>query len=100
MNCNELKVETIDDDLAITIPDDILDRLGWKEGDELEFTDNKDGTFTITKVKYETVELDVNDKSLFEWMQAAHKANLSLNQWINHVIKLCITEEENERTNN
>lgn len=96
---NELNVESIGDDLVITIPDSILDKFGWKEGDTLEFNDNGDGSFTITKTKYETVELDVNDKSLFEWMQAAHKSNLTLNQWINHIIKLCI-DEEDERANN
>lgn len=29
---------------------DALDILGWTEGDELEWTDNQDGTFTLKKV--------------------------------------------------
>lgn len=35
----------------ITFPPELMKKLGWKEGDELEWEDNYDGTFTIRKVK-------------------------------------------------
>lgn len=34
----------------ITFPPDLMEKLGWKEGDNLEWIDNYDGTFTIRKV--------------------------------------------------
>jgi len=35
----------------ITFPDDLIDKLGWRENDTLEWIDNKDGTFSIKKVE-------------------------------------------------
>jgi bifunctional DNA-binding transcriptional regulator/antitoxin component of YhaV-PrlF toxin-antitoxin module len=37
------------DDLILPIPDEILQTLDIKEGDMLDWVDNKDGTFTIKK---------------------------------------------------
>ena len=36
-------------DLILPFPEDMLKEVGWKEGDTLEWEDNKDGTFSITK---------------------------------------------------
>tara|TARA_A100001515_G_scaffold126013_1_gene111071 strand:- start:762 stop:905 length:144 start_codon:yes stop_codon:yes gene_type:complete len=38
------------DDLILPFPDEIIDELGWKEGDELEWIDNGDGSLTLRKV--------------------------------------------------
>lgn len=40
---------TVDDDGCITFPDDLMEKLGWKEGDILEWINNNDGTFTLKK---------------------------------------------------
>jgi antitoxin component of MazEF toxin-antitoxin module len=37
------------DELAIPLPQELLDQLGWTVGDTLTWTDNKDGSFTISK---------------------------------------------------
>lgn len=46
-------VTTVEDevtgDIMLPLPEDFLSIQGWKEGDELEFIDNKDGSFTIEK---------------------------------------------------
>ena len=36
-------------DVIMPIPKELLDSLGWREGDEISFTDNGDGTFVLTK---------------------------------------------------
>lgn len=36
-------------DLVLPLPTDLLETVGWKEGDTLEWHDNKDGTWSITK---------------------------------------------------
>ena len=41
---------TIDDDGLLTLPEDILQETGWKEGDVLEWIENKDGTIELRKV--------------------------------------------------
>jgi len=46
-------VEEADDgsgDVVLLLPQELLDLQGWKEGDTLEWTDNKDGSWSITKV--------------------------------------------------
>jgi bifunctional DNA-binding transcriptional regulator/antitoxin component of YhaV-PrlF toxin-antitoxin module len=42
-------VLTVDDDGILTFPENFLDSLGWKEGDVLEWIDNKDGSFSLRK---------------------------------------------------
>lgn len=34
----------------ITFPPELMKKLGWKDGDEIEWEDNYNGTFTIRKV--------------------------------------------------
>jgi len=40
---------TIDNDGVLTFPDEFLEELGWKEGDMLQWIDNKDGSFSLVK---------------------------------------------------
>jgi bifunctional DNA-binding transcriptional regulator/antitoxin component of YhaV-PrlF toxin-antitoxin module len=42
---------TVSDEGILTFPDDIMKELGWKEGDELEWIDNKDGSFSLKNLK-------------------------------------------------
>jgi bifunctional DNA-binding transcriptional regulator/antitoxin component of YhaV-PrlF toxin-antitoxin module len=36
-------------ELYIEFPQDVLDQVGWSEGDDLEWIENKDGSWAITK---------------------------------------------------
>ena len=40
-------------ELYLELPQGMLDRLGWAEDDELEWIENKDGTWQIKKVEKE-----------------------------------------------
>jgi bifunctional DNA-binding transcriptional regulator/antitoxin component of YhaV-PrlF toxin-antitoxin module len=40
---------TVDDDGVLTFPDELIEKLGWKEGDVLQWIDNKDGSFSLVK---------------------------------------------------
>ena len=40
---------TVDDDGVLTFPDELIEQLGWKEGDVLQWIDNKDGSFSLVK---------------------------------------------------
>ena len=37
-------------DLILPIPQPVLDSLGWKEGDDIDFDVREDGTFLLKKV--------------------------------------------------
>jgi len=37
-------------DLLLQLTDEMCDELGWSVGDNLKWTDNKDGTWSITKI--------------------------------------------------
>ncbi len=40
---------TVDDDGILNLPDDVMEDLGWKEGDLLIWIDNNDGSFSLKK---------------------------------------------------
>jgi hypothetical protein len=51
-----ITVEEADDgsgDLVLPFPEDLLKQAGWKEGDTLDWHDNGDGSWSLTKVKDE-----------------------------------------------
>lgn len=43
------------DDLYLPLPDDLLDDLGWQEGDILEWSEDIDGTLLLKRVDEEAV---------------------------------------------
>ena len=48
----ELTVEEdpVTGELILQLPKEFLDVQGWKEGDELDWTNNKDGSWILSKV--------------------------------------------------
>ena len=38
-------------DLILPFPEDMLKLVGWQEGDTLDWNENEDGTWTLTKVE-------------------------------------------------
>ena len=45
-----IRTAEVQDEGILTLPDDLLEITGWEEGDELEWTDQGDGSFTLKKV--------------------------------------------------
>lgn len=41
--------EDADGDCYIVFPEDLMERIGWQEGDNINWSDNGDGSFTLTK---------------------------------------------------
>jgi hypothetical protein len=37
------------ENLILTFPPDLLESMGWKSGDTLEWKDNNDGSWSLTK---------------------------------------------------
>jgi bifunctional DNA-binding transcriptional regulator/antitoxin component of YhaV-PrlF toxin-antitoxin module len=52
-----LPVEELGEMQFITFPDDLLEAANLTEGDQLEWVDNKDGTYTLKKVEQPGNEL-------------------------------------------
>lgn len=42
----------VDDDGILILPPEVIEETGWKEGDVLEWIDNKDGSFSLIKQDY------------------------------------------------
>lgn len=81
-------------ELFFEIPPALLEDLGWQEGDDVKFIDNKNGVITIKKVKYATIELDFNDDELFKYMKDAHKKGMSFNEWVEDSLRQVIKQLE------
>ena len=45
----EVKEDTGTGDAILEFPDDFMQEAGWKEGDTIEWIDNKDGSWTMKK---------------------------------------------------
>ena len=87
--------ETSDGDLFFTIPDEMLNRLGWKEGDDLKFED-RNGSVLIRKVKYESVELEFDDEELRKYMKFAHEKGITFNELCEEAIKTKLDETDSK----
>jgi bifunctional DNA-binding transcriptional regulator/antitoxin component of YhaV-PrlF toxin-antitoxin module len=85
--------ETSDGDLFFTIPDEMLNRLGWQEGDDLKFED-RSGSVLIRKVKYESVELEFDDEELLKYMKFAHEKGITFNELCEEAIKAKLDETD------
>ncbi len=52
-NANQEQIKrwtiTVDEEGVLNIPDEVLDALGWEVMDELEWIDQKDGSFLLVK---------------------------------------------------
>ena len=86
----ELK-ETDNGELLFRIPEETLNRLGWKEGDDLKFEERK-GAVLIRKVKYENIELEFDDKELLKYMMVAHEKGITFNELCEEAIKAKLDE--------
>jgi len=96
MKTTQLEVkENIDGELYFDLPDDLLNRLGWAEGDDIKFVE-RDGGFLIKKVKYESVELDFDKEDLLNYMTYAHNKNITFNELCEQAIKEKLDELEKE----
>ena len=94
MEVSKIEVkESSDGELYFNLPDDLLGRLGWAEGDEIKFAE-RDGGFVIKKAKYESIELDIDDEELFKYMKHAHENLLSLNEWVEKCLSEFIEVED------
>jgi len=40
---------TVGEDGVLDLPSETMEELGWKEGDQLVWTDNNDGSFSLKK---------------------------------------------------
>ena len=43
---------TVDKNGILTFPDELMEEIGWKEGDVLEWIPNDDGSFTLVKTEH------------------------------------------------
>jgi len=47
----------------LTIPDELIDSLGWEEGDVLEWKLNKDGTVLLERVDEDFVDYEGDEEN-------------------------------------
>jgi bifunctional DNA-binding transcriptional regulator/antitoxin component of YhaV-PrlF toxin-antitoxin module len=94
MKVSELEIkENADGELYFNIPDDVLNRLGWEEGDEIKFSE-QDGGFILTKVKRETIDLDIPEEDLLKYMIFAHEQGITFNELCEEAVKEKLKENE------
>lgn len=46
----------VDEEGVLIFPDELWELMGWKEGDTVEFIDQKDGSFILRKIEEELLD--------------------------------------------
>jgi hypothetical protein len=60
-------------ELIISFPEDFLAETGWKEGDIINWQDNKDGSFTLSK-KDAIIEATPEEEEAWQLLEAQQKS--------------------------
>jgi hypothetical protein len=60
-------------DLILTFPPDFLAETGWQTGDVLDWQDNKDGSFTLSK-KDAIIEATPEEEEAWRLLEAQQKS--------------------------
>ena len=84
MACMKYSVTLEEDEngeLILPIPEQLLKEMNWKTGDTLKFNDNKDGSFSLTKVEAETKLVLVETISTFKMTYVIEQPKNSPNDW-------------------
>ena len=76
--------------------EEILNDLNWQEGDSIKFTDNKDGSFSIKKVTYSAIELDIDKDDLLRYMTYAHERDMTFNELAQEAVKEMLDRADSE----
>jgi len=70
-----LLVQEKDGELFIEFPDEVVEDAGWKVGDDLEWKDNKDGSWTLSKSDNVWVMVECIQQYRMRYMVQAPKSN-------------------------
>ena len=90
----EVQTDTETNELFFEIPPELLKNLGWKTGDDLKWEETDNGVF-LRKVKYETVELELEDEDYIRYLKYAHENNMSFSELAEKAVKEAINKNEN-----
>jgi bifunctional DNA-binding transcriptional regulator/antitoxin component of YhaV-PrlF toxin-antitoxin module len=91
----EIQKDTETDDLFFEIPPELLKSLNWKTGDDLKWEETDKGVF-VRKVKYETVELELEEEEYVKYLKYAHENNMSFNELAEKAVKEAMENNEEE----
>jgi bifunctional DNA-binding transcriptional regulator/antitoxin component of YhaV-PrlF toxin-antitoxin module len=88
MKISQIEIQdNSDGELFFEIPPALLEDLGWEEGDKVKFIPNENGSFTIKKAKYSTIELDFSADELLRYMTYAHEKGMTFNELVEDSVK-------------
>ena len=77
----------IEQESILTLPDEVVEDLGLHVGDEAHFKDLENGSFQITFSKKEDVQIDIDEKLLYQLMLLAHEQDITLNQLVENILR-------------
>lgn len=92
--------ETKEGELYFQIPEELIDKLGWKEGDELKFIEKGNRLIQIKKMRYESIELDLTEEELYKCMLAAHENKMSFDEWVEMALSAWLESYDPDEPNN
>ena len=61
-------------DLILTFPEDFIAETGWQTGDTINWQDNKDGSFTLSKKDVTLAEVTPEEEEAWQLLEAQQKS--------------------------
>ena len=89
-----VKIEQDGEDLILPLSDDLMKQVGWKIGDTVRWTDNKDGTWSLHKVEDQLDLFDEKDEAVLTLL----KENQRLKDQVKDLESLIVEYKEQLNT--
>lgn len=80
-------------ELCLQLPEDLMERLGWSEGDELKWKETDRG-WMLSKLNMCDIEIEFEEDELFKYMKAAHEMDITFNEFIARALQDIINQHE------
>ena len=91
----EIKTDEFSGDLYFDLPVKMMEKLGWKPGDDLKWEETDEGV-RLRKVNYETVELELDEEDYVKYLKYAHENNMSFNELAEKAVNEAMKNNEEE----
>ena len=91
---SKVKLEQDGEDLILPLSDDLMKQVGWKVGDTVRWTDNKDGTWSLHKVEDQLDLFDEKDEAVLTLL----KENQRLKDQVKDLESLIVEYKEQLNT--
>jgi sulfite reductase beta subunit-like hemoprotein len=81
----KLETDSTTGDLVLPLSDELMREVGWKNGDTIRWTEQKDGSWHLTKVNQQLELFDEKDEAVLELMKENQRLKTQVENLTNEI---------------